>query len=129
MSERKPTVQVLRAPSIDEGLQEFVETKLEGKSEESRCSIIALLNERFPQGVTDKTRGFMLPNDFDMAKATLRHLRDDRPGHCFKEHGWIIPTSKLLNPEVNKYSYFLFCHEAQSWYRVTSDSPILQVAA
>ncbi len=116
MSFGKLPAQELRARTIEEGLADY-----EGEADMRRDEIISFLNRRFPYGLDRETHGLMLPNELDMAQAAIQR---SVTAICYERHGAnITPTSRLIDPNCDMFSYFLHSEEI-GWYRATPDSPI-----
>jgi len=117
MSYGKPPAQVLRAPTIEAGLMDHAEQASLVNDE-----LIELLNERFPKGLESRMAALLLPNEIDMARAAITHQQVSMGSFCLERYsGEIFSDSKLINPAVDKYSLLRFCHEEESWYRVTPE--------
>ncbi len=122
MSHGKPPAQVLRARTTEEGMKDYI-----GEADMRRGdAIISFLNGRFPFGLSSTSDGLPLPNDLDMAKAALE--RSVTPVCYRQSRDQIDPTSKLIDPACDQYSYFLHSEE-DGWHRVGPDSPIFDQQA
>ncbi len=135
MSHGKPSAQVLRAQTVRVALDEVEDDRQERmrwwRQDGKHRDVPALLNHGFPFGLTEADRGLILPNEVEMAQATLRQMLDQGPREHLGvryEDVDIHPESRLINPDHNQASLFLFC-EREGWYQVTSDSPIFDRAA
>ncbi len=94
--------------------------------------VVALLNYGFLHGLPGgKTRGLILPNELDMAQATLRQMLDQGPVHgigvCYEKLS-LNPNSRLVDPDHEQVSYYLFC-EKRGWYVVCPAADIFDEAA